>query len=58
MNILSSNNLIVRKIKYSLIYLYIYIYIYIYIITACVAQLANVSDIQAVGREFKPRPDH
>ena len=26
--------------------------------TACVAQLANVSDIQAVGRGFEPRPDH
>ena len=26
--------------------------------TACVAQLAKASDTQAVGREFKARPDH
>ena len=31
--------------------------IYIHI-TACVAQLAKASDIQAVGHEFEPRPDH
>ena len=27
-------------------------------ITACVAQLANASDTQAVGCEFEPRPDN
>ena len=33
-------------------------YYYYDIKTACVAQLAKASDTQAVGREFKPRPDH
>ena len=28
------------------------------LLTTCMAQLAKVSDIQAVGREFKPCPDH
>ena len=32
--------------------------IYLYIKTACVAQLAKSSDIQAVGLGFKPRLDH
>ena len=39
----------------TLIYIYIYISV---ILTACVAQLENTSDIQAVGHEFKPRSDH
>ena len=34
-----------------------YSYIYIYE-TACVAQLAKASDIQAVGYGFEPHPDH
>ena len=29
-----------------------------YIKTVCVAQLTKASDTQAVGRWFKPRPDH
>ena len=44
--------------KYTHIYIYIYIYIYIILLTACVYQLANSSDTQAVGCGFKPRPDH
>ena len=39
------------------IYIYIYIYIYI-IISGCVAQLAKVSDTQAVGHGFTPHPEH
>ena len=36
-----------------------YIVLYLYtLLNACVAQLAKVSDTQAVGHGFKPCPDH
>ena len=44
---------------YTLTYLNnIYIYIYTYRYTACVAQLANASDTQAVGHGYETLPDH
>ena len=45
--------ILTRYILYSINYM---IYI-LYIITDCVAQLAKVSDTQAVGHGFEYRPD-
>ena len=52
-------------IIHNVIPLFVTVYIYsmtFYLrvnqLTACVAQLANMSVTQAVGRGLKPRPDH